>query len=316
MGISFYTFQTLSYSIDIHRGKTKAPTDFLSFKAFVSLFPQLVAGPIERAQTFLPQFFTQRSFSLPIAKDGLRQILWGLFKKVVIADYIAGSTSTLLGYPELFTGSEVLFGLFLFFVQVHGDFSGYSDIAIGLSKLLGFRLRTNFRYPFFAPDMLQFWSRWHITLTSWFRDYVFTSISGTSFVRDRWLMLRNFMITFTVSGLWHGASWTFVIWGFVVGLYQAPALLINRFRFKKVKPIDAARFRAPLSHHLGAIMTFGLMSFSLAFFFGPDLPASIAIMSPFFTSIYFPFLLFFDRRSSLWQDFCFWNGSISIKNIH
>lgn len=287
VGISFYTFQTLSYSIDIYRGKVKHTRDIISFLAFVSFFPQLIAGPIERASTFLPQFAKKRDFDLERAKDGIRQILWGLFKKVVVADTIAQAVGTILGNPEIYSGSEVFFGMFLFTAQLYCDFSGYSDMAIGLGKLLGFKLMTNFRYPIFAPDMLQFWSRWHISLTTWFRDYVYVTISGGSIVRDRMKMLKNFIITFAISGLWHGANWTFVIWGLLSGLFQAPELLNKKFRAKKVRPIDAARFKAPPRHYFRVGLTYFLNLLCLVLFVSPNLPAAGDIYQGIFRFSFF-----------------------------
>lgn len=287
VGISFYTFQTLSYSIDIYRGKVKHTRDIVSFLAFVSFFPQLIAGPIERASTFLPQFGKKREFDIEKAKDGIRQILWGLFKKVVIADTIAQAVGTLLGNPELFSGIEVFIGMFLFTVQLYCDFSGYSDIAIGLGKLLGFKLMTNFKYPIFAPDMLQFWSRYHISMTTWFRDYVYVTISGGSIVRDKYKMLRNFIFTFAISGLWHGANWTYVIWGVLEGIYQAPELLWKKFRAKKVKAIDAARFRVPPKHYFRVALRYSLNILSLVFFVSPSISAAGDVYEAIFSLDFF-----------------------------
>lgn len=287
VGISFYTFQTLSYSIDIYRGKVKHTRDLIAFLAYVSFFPQLIAGPIERASTFLPQFSKKRTFDMDRAKDGLRQILWGLFKKVVIADGVSQAVGTIIGHHELYSGVEIFMGVFLFTFQLYCDFSGYSDIAIGLGKLLGFKLMTNFKYPLSSPDFLQLWSRWHISLTTWFRDYVYISISGSRIVRDKWKMVRNFIITFTISGLWHGANWTFICWGLLSGLFQAPELLSKKFRAKKVRPVDAAKFRAPLTHYGRIAITFYLNVLGLVLFVSPDISTAGELYAQIFSWDFF-----------------------------
>ncbi len=222
VGISFYTFQTLSYTIDIYRGQVKPARDPIAFFAFVSFFPQLVAGPIERARDLLPQFHVQRVFDTVAARDGLRQILWGLFKKVAIADTCAPVANTIFGLdPSQASGITLFFGAFFFAFQIYGDFSGYSDIAIGTARLFGFELSRNFAYPYFARSISEFWRRWHISLSTWFRDYVYIPLGGW---RDRMGRTRNILITFAVSGLWHGANWTFLGWGLLHGLYHLPAV--------------------------------------------------------------------------------------------
>jgi len=223
VGISFYTFQTLSYSIDIYRRRLAPSRDPVAFFAFVSFFPQLVAGPIERAANLLPQFRRPRTFDSALAADGLRQILWGLIKKVVIADNAARSVDMIFDDPGAYPPPMILAGIFLFALQIYGDFSGYSDIAIGTARLFGFSLMQNFAFPYFSRDIAEFWRRWHISLSSWFRDYVFIPLGGSR--GGKWFSIRNILITFTVSGLWHGANWTFVIWGLLNGLAYVPLLL-------------------------------------------------------------------------------------------
>jgi alginate O-acetyltransferase complex protein AlgI len=226
VGISFYTFQTLSYTIDIYRGLIRPTRDPIAFFAFVAFFPQLVAGPIERARDLLPQFLEPRSFNMALARDGLRQMLWGLFKKVAIADACAPMVNSIFaGDPATTPGITLFFGAFFFAFQIYGDFSGYSDMAIGTARLFGFRLSQNFAYPYFARSIGEFWRRWHITLSAWFRDYVYIPLGGW---RNRMGRARNIMITFAVSGLWHGANWTFVGWGMLHGLYHLPAILTNK----------------------------------------------------------------------------------------
>ncbi|MEL7530893.1 MAG: MBOAT family O-acyltransferase [Bacteroidota bacterium] len=230
VGISFYTFQTLSYTIDIYRGKLKPSQDPVTFFAFVSFFPQLVAGPIERATHLLPQFQQNRSFSRKQARQGLELILWGLFKKVVIADRLSQYIEIVFNSPENFSGITVLIATVFFAFQIYCDFSGYSDIAIGTAKLFGFDLMVNFRTPYFSRSLKEFWSRWHISLSTWFRDYVYIPLGGNRTTNARWL--SNLLLTFLISGLWHGANWTFVIWGAIHGgisAFEAWLMKIGRY---------------------------------------------------------------------------------------
>ena len=228
VGISFYTFQTLSYTIDIYRNKLKPTTNLIQFAAFVSFFPQLVAGPIERAKNLLPQFGKQRVFDPEFAMSGFYLIIWGLFKKVVIADNCAFFVnqifdgSTHLGSLELFLGA-VLFGF-----QIYGDFSGYSDIAIGVARLFGFSLMTNFSFPYFSRNIAEFWRRWHISLSTWFRDYLYIPLGGSRGSLKQ--NIRNVCIVFLVSGFWHGANWTFIVWGSFHALLFLPLLISKKNR--------------------------------------------------------------------------------------
>jgi alginate O-acetyltransferase complex protein AlgI len=217
VGISFYTFQTLSYTIDIYKGRIKPTQDFLAFAAFVSFFPQLLAGPIERARKLLPQFQSARSFSYKSSVDGLRQVLWGLFKKIVIADNVAQVVNLTFGLTDIFNGSALLIGAFLFSVQIYCDFSGYSDISIGTARLFGINLSQNFAYPLFSRNGMEYWNRWHITMTSWFKDYVYLPLS--KYNKTPFLGAIVLFIYFIAIGLWHGASWNFVIFGALNALY-------------------------------------------------------------------------------------------------
>ena len=228
VGISFYTFQTLSYTIDVYKKKLEPTRDFIAFAAFVSFFPQLVAGPIERATNLLPQFYKKRVFDYSLAVDGLRQILWGLFKKVVIADNAAFYVNMIFEDYTSYSGSTLLLGGILFAFQIYGDFSGYSDIAIGTSRLFGFDLMQNFRYPYFSRDIAEFWRRWHISLSTWFRDYLYIPLGGSR--GGTRMKIRNTIIIFVVSGFWHGANWTFIVWGALNALYFFPLMLSNRNR--------------------------------------------------------------------------------------
>ncbi|WP_286747501.1 MBOAT family O-acyltransferase [Roseivirga sp. UBA1976] len=225
VGISFYTFQTLSYTIDVYKRKLKPTQDFIAFAAFVSFFPQLVAGPIERATHLLPQFYRKRQFSYPLAANGCRQILWGFFKKLVIADNCAEYANLIFNNSESYSGSTLFLGALFFAFQIYGDFSGYSDIAIGTSRLFGFDLMKNFAFPYFSRDIAEFWRRWHISLSTWFRDYVYIPLGGSR--GSKWGQVRNVFIIFLVSGFWHGANWTFMVWGGLNALYFLPLFLLK-----------------------------------------------------------------------------------------
>lgn len=228
VGISFYTFQTLSYTIDVYRQKLEPARDLIGFAAFVCFFPQLVAGPIERATHLLPQFYTKRKFEYAKAVDGLKQILWGLFKKIVISDNCAEYVNYIFDTSDELSGSTLVIGAVLFTFQIYGDFSGYSDIAIGTSRLFGFDLKQNFAFPYFSRDVAEFWRRWHISLSTWFRDYVYIPLGGSRVSTAT--NVRNIFIVFTLSGFWHGANWTFIIWGLLNALYFLPVLLTKKNR--------------------------------------------------------------------------------------
>ena len=228
VGISFYTFQALSYSIDVYRGKLEPTHDIIQFFAFVSFFPQLVAGPIERATNLLPQFAKTRSFDYETGVDGMRQILWGLFKKMVVADNCAIYVDKVFSTYQTQSGSTLLLAAVLFAFQIYGDFSGYSDIAIGSAKLFGIKLMRNFNVPYFSRDIAEFWRRWHISLTTWFRDYVYIPLGGSRCSKAK--IVRNTFVIFLVSGLWHGANWTFLAWGAYHALLFLPLILMGRNR--------------------------------------------------------------------------------------
>ena len=245
VGISFYTFQALSYSIDVYRKQLEPTHDIVAFTAFLSFFPQLVAGPIERATNLLPQFQKKRSFDYATAVDGMRQILWGLFKKIVVADNCAVYVDQVFGDIGAHSGSTLLLAAVLFTFQIYGDFSGYSDIAIGTAKLFGIKLMRNFNVPYFSRDIAEFWRRWHISLTTWFRDYVYIPLGGSRPVvparlevkserlkarYTKWIAVRNTFIIFLLSGFWHGANWTFVLWGAYHALLFMPLLLLGKNR--------------------------------------------------------------------------------------
>ena len=228
VGISFYTFQALSYSIDIFRKKIEPTKDILAFFAFIAFFPQLVAGPIERATNLLPQFLVNRKFNYDQSVDGMRQILWGLFKKIVIADNCATYVDLVWSSYPTQSGSTLLLAAVIFTFQIYGDFSGYSDIAIGTAKLFGINLMRNFNTPYFSRDIAEFWRRWHISLTTWFRDYVYIPMGGSRV--GKWKIVRNTFVIFLVSGIWHGANWTYLAWGTYHALLFLPLILLGANR--------------------------------------------------------------------------------------
>lgn len=228
VGISFYTFHGLSYVIDVYKGRIKAEQNFIDYSLFVSFFPLLVAGPIERATHLLPQVKAVRKFDYPEAINGLRQILWGLFKKAVIADQCADYANLIFANSAHYPGSTLVLGAIFFAFQIYCDFSGYSDMALGIAKLFGFELLRNFAFPYFSRDMAEFWRRWHISLSSWFRDYLYIPLGGSK--TGTWLKVRNTLIIFLVSGFWHGANWTFIIWGLLNALFILPSILLKTNR--------------------------------------------------------------------------------------
>lgn len=228
VGISFYTFQALSYTIDVYRQKIEPTRDAVQFFAYVSFFPQLVAGPIERATQLLPQFGKQKQFDYAMAVDGMRQMLWGFFKKIVVADNCAVFVDNIWGNYSGQSGSTLLVAAFLFSIQIYCDFSGYSDIAIGCAKLFGIKLMRNFNVPYFSRDIAEFWRRWHISLTTWFRDYIYIPMGGSRVSKAK--VIRNTLVIFLVSGLWHGANWTFVVWGAYHALLFLPLIVMGKNR--------------------------------------------------------------------------------------
>ncbi len=284
VGISFYTFQTLSYTIDVYRRKLEPTRDFISFSAFVSFFPQLVAGPIERATNLLPQFYSKRSFDFTKAVDGMRQILWGLFKKMVIADNCAGFANDIFNNSYDANGSTLLLGAVFFAFQIYGDFSGYSDIAIGTSRLFGFELMRNFNYPYFSRDIAEFWRRWHISLSTWFRDYLYIPLGGSR--GNKFSQIRNTMIIFIVSGFWHGANWTFIAWGALNALYFLPSLLSGKNR-SNLDTVANGRTLPNLQELLAMLSTFSLTVLAWIFFRASDLTHAFDYLSGIFSSTLF-----------------------------
>ena len=255
VGISFYTFQALSYSIDVYRGKIEPTKDIVAFFAFISFFPQLVAGPIERATNLLPQFLKKREFDHDTAVDGMRQILWGLFKKIVIADNCAVFVDQVFSNYTNQSGSTLLLAAIFFTFQIYGDFSGYSDIAIGTAKLFGIKLMRNFNVPYFSRDIAEFWRRWHISLTTWFRDYVYIPLGGSRVSKAK--VIRNTFIIFLVSGFWHGANWTFIAWGAYHAILFLPLILTGKNR-KYTNQVAEGRWLPTLKETGQMLLTFFL----------------------------------------------------------
>jgi D-alanyl-lipoteichoic acid acyltransferase DltB (MBOAT superfamily) len=263
VGISFYTFQTLSYTIDVYRRKIEPTSDIINFSVFVAFFPQLVAGPIERAKHLLPQFSTKRIFIEERAISGIHLILWGLFKKIVIADSCAIYVNAIFDNYENMNSASLLLGAVYFAFQIYGDFSGYSDIAIGTGRLFGFDLMRNFNLPYFSRNIAEFWRRWHISLSTWFRDYLYIPLGGSR--GSKWQQVRNVFIIFLVSGFWHGANWTFVIWGGLHALFFLPLLLGDQNR-KHLNQVAENKSLPSFRELLQMLFTFGLTSFAWIFF--------------------------------------------------
>nr|WP_299779750.1 MBOAT family O-acyltransferase [uncultured Formosa sp.] len=283
IGISFYTFQTMSYSFDVFYKKLKPTTDFLSFAAFVSFFPQLVAGPIERASNLMSQILNKRTFHYNQIVSGLQLILWGLFKKIVIADSIGPIVDDIFTNYATHATSTLILGVTLFSFQVYGDFSGYSDIAIGTSKLFGIELMSNFKFPNFSRNIAEYWQRWHISLSTWFRHYIYIPLGGSR--GSKLKSIRNICIIFLVSGFWHGANWTFIFWGAFHALAFIPVFLMGRNAIYK-DTVIAQHTMFPSFTELGQVLlTFVIVTFSRIFFRSE----SIADAFGFINRLCFPF---------------------------
>ncbi len=291
VGISFYTFQTLSYSIDVYRGNLKAEYNFVNFATYVSFFPQLVAGPIERASNLLPQFSVKREFNYIIAVEGMRQILWGLFKKMVIADNCALYANDIFNNSNEYNGSTLFLGAIFFAFQIYGDFSGYSDIAIGTSKLFGFHLMKNFDYPYFSRDIAEFWRRWHISLSTWFRDYIYIPLGGSN--GSKLFQIRNVLIIFIISGFWHGANWTFIAWGILNALFFIPLLISkkNRTNIEVVSNLS-------LKNIISIFMTFILVVLAWILFRANDFSHAIDIYKSIFSNNFLNFPSYANYKKS------------------
>jgi len=284
IGISFYTFHGMSYVFDIYRGKQKLVTNFVDYAVFVSFFPLLVAGPIERANHLLPQVQQKRVFSYSQAVNGCRLILWGLFKKVVIADSLSGVVNEIYNNQAGNNAFTLILGAIGFSFQIYGDFSGYSDIALGCAKLFGFELLSNFRFPYFSRDIAEFWRRWHISLSSWFRDYLYIPLGGSKSGKAK--AVRNTFVIFIVSGFWHGASWNFIIWGFIHACYFLPLLLLNRNRKHVSEVVAQSRKWPSLKELIQMTITFSLVTFAWIFFRAPTIGSAVSYIKQIIVSAY------------------------------
>lgn len=284
VGISFYTFHGLSYVIDIYKDKIKVEKNFVDYAVFVSFFPLLVAGPIERATHLLPQIKKKRTFDYEKAVDGLRQILWGLFKKIVIADNCAEFANTIFNNSSDYSGSTLVLGALFFTFQIYCDFSGYSDIALGTARLFGIDLLRNFAFPYFSRDIAEFWRRWHISLSSWFKDYLYIPLGGSK--GTIWVKIRNTFIIFLVSGFWHGANWTFIAWGFLNALYIMPSIIFNTNR-NNLDIVAKGKLLPSLKDFFSIVITFGLTVFAWIFFRAVDLTHAFNYVGGIFSSSLF-----------------------------
>jgi D-alanyl-lipoteichoic acid acyltransferase DltB (MBOAT superfamily) len=284
VGISFYTFHGLSYVIDIYKDRIKAERNLIDYSVFVSFFPLLVAGPIERATHLLPQIQKKRVFNYTQASDGLKQILWGLFKKIVIADHCAQYANLIFNNSADYSGSTLVLGALFFAFQIYGDFSGYSDIALGTARLFGIELLRNFAFPYFSRDIAEFWRRWHISLSAWFRDYLYIPLGGSK--GGTWMKVRNTFIIFIVSGFWHGANWTFIIWGTLNAVYFLPLLLTNSNR-NNLETVAQGKYFPTIRELLSMLITFSLTLLAWIFFRAASLQHALSYISEIFSSSLF-----------------------------
>ena len=284
VGISFYTFHGLSYVIDIYKDKIKPEKNFIDYSVFVSFFPLLVAGPIERATHLLPQIQRRRVFNYEKAVDGLKQILWGLFKKVVIADQCAVFANQIFNDSQSYGGSTLVLGALFFTFQIYCDFSGYSDIALGTARLFGIDLLRNFAFPYFSRDIAEFWRRWHISLSTWFRDYLYIPLGGSK--GGTWMKVRNTFIIFLVSGFWHGANWTFIIWGFLNALYIMPSIFFNTNR-NNLDIVAQGKTFPSLKETFSILITFTLTVIAWIFFRSTSVSEAVFFIGNIFSSSLF-----------------------------
>ncbi|WP_241330335.1 MBOAT family O-acyltransferase [Chryseobacterium arthrosphaerae] len=280
VGISFYTFHGLSYVIDVYKDRIRAESNFVDYAVFVSFFPLLVAGPIERATHLLPQIKKRRTFNYTQAVDGLRQILWGLFKKIVIADNCAEFANQIFNSSADQSGSTLALGAVLFAFQIYGDFSGYSDIAIGTARLFGIDLLRNFAFPYFSRDIAEFWRRWHISLSSWFKDYLYIPLGGSK--GGNWMRIRNTFIIFIVSGFWHGANWTFIVWGALNALFIMPSIIMKTNR-NHLETVAQGNILPTVKEFFQMTVTFSLAVLAWIFFRAENISHAFSYISGIFS---------------------------------
>lgn len=296
VGISFYTFHGLSYVIDIYKNRINPERNFIDYSVFVSFFPLLVAGPIERATHLLPQILKKREFDYSKAVDGLRQILWGLLKKIVIADNCAEFANTIFNNSADYSGSTLVLGALFFTFQIYCDFSGYSDIALGTARLFGIELLRNFAFPYFSRNIAEFWRRWHISLSSWFKDYLYIPLGGSK--GGMWMKIRNTFIIFLVSGFWHGANWTFLVWGFLNALYIMPSIVFNTNR-THLDIVAKGKYLPTIKEFLAIGLTFSLTVFAWIFFRAANVTHAFSYISEIFSSTLFITPSFPNMRKAL-----------------
>jgi len=296
VGISFYTFHGLSYVIDIYNEKIEAERNFVEYAVFVSFFPLLVAGPIERATHLLPQIKKTRVFDYTKAVDGMRQILWGLFKKIVIADNCAEFANQIFNNSANMNGSTLVLGAIFFTFQIYGDFSGYSDIALGTARLFGIELLRNFAFPYFSRDIAEFWRRWHISLSSWFKDYLYFPLGGSK--GGNGMRIRNTFIIFIVSGFWHGANWTFIAWGFLNALFIMPSIVLQTNR-NNLEIVAKGRIFPTLIELVQICSTFAMAVFAWIFFRAENISHALHYISGIFSPSLFSIPHYKDMRTSL-----------------
>jgi alginate O-acetyltransferase complex protein AlgI len=292
VGISFYTFHGMSYLFDVHKGSRKPVNKIIEYAVFICFFPLLVSGPIERSNHLLPQIKTKRIFNYSQAVEGCRLILWGMFKKVVIADSIAFYVDDIFNNYSSHNSLTLILGVIGFSIQIYGDFSGYTDIAIGTAKLFGFELLSNFKFPYFSRDVAEFWRRWHISLTSWFRDYLYIPLGGSK--KGKIINIKNVLIIFLISGFWHGAGWNFIIWGAINACGYFPLLILNTNRTYAKEIVAVNRTLPTIKELLQMLSTFGFISFSRIFFRNRSVNEAINYIKGIFTNFQFPgeFLLY------------------------
>ncbi|SHJ10007.1 MBOAT family O-acyltransferase [Flavobacterium terrae] len=296
VGISFYTFHGLSYVIDIYNNKIKAEKNIIDYAVFVSFFPLLVAGPIERATHLLPQIKKERKFDYTKSVDGLRQILWGLFKKIVIADSCAEYVNLTFNSSIEVSGIDLLIGAFFFSFQIYGDFSGYSDIALGTARLFGIDLLRNFAFPYFSRDIAEFWRRWHISLSSWFKDYLYIPLGGSK--GGNWMRIRNTFIIFIVSGFWHGANWTFIAWGILNALFIMPSILFKSNR-NNIEIVAKGKYLPSLKDFIQISITFTLVTFLWIFFRAENITHAFNYIYNIFSISFFTIPTILSKRLAL-----------------
>lgn len=296
IGISFYTFHGISYVIDIYKSKITPERNFINYGVFVSFFPLLVAGPIERASHLLPQIVKPRVFNYEKAVNGLKQILWGLFKKIVIADQCAEQVDLIFNNSANHSGSTLFIGALYFSFQIYGDFSGYSDIALGVARLLGIDLIRNFSFPYFSRDVAEFWRRWHISLSSWFRDYLYIPLGGSKV--DTVTKIRNVFIIFLISGLWHGAKWTFIVWGLLNAMLIIPSFIFNSNR-QNLDIASKGKILPSIKDIFSILSTFILITFTWIFFRSSSLQQALDIIKEIFSKSLFSIPTIFSPKIGL-----------------